>query len=94
MACEAQGHLRSLRACTGTKAGAAKPIGNGLAVVDVNPYGCNAPAVPLQSWNIDLQQVYLLHGVALNALTIPSQGLPCSLRTRGTTLGRSVQHAR
>ena len=69
-----RGLRAAVRAHAGTKAGAARPIGGGLAVIDVNPYGCNAPAVPLQSWNIDLQQNYLLHGITLNALAIPSQG--------------------
>lgn len=52
-----------------------KPIGtSGFAVVTVNPYGCNAPAVPLQSWNIDLAQVYVLRGISFDALTIPTEG--------------------
>lgn len=68
-------HLKFLYATAGTKPGSMKPVGStGLAVVSVNPYGCNAPAVPLQSWNIDLTQNYVLRGIALNALTIPSQG--------------------
>ncbi|CAL8467169.1 g6705 [Coccomyxa elongata] len=71
---------------SGTKPGSVKPVGStGLAVVSVNPYGCNAPAVPLQSWNIDLTQVYVLRGIALNALTIPSQGVNIEVRAAKTT---------
>ena len=51
-----------------------KPIGSGLGVVEVNPYGCNAPAVPLQTWNIDLTQIYTLRGVTLSALAVPTAG--------------------
>jgi len=51
-----------------------KPIGKGLGLVTVNPYGCNAPAVPLASWNVDLDQQYMLFGVAMSALTIPTKG--------------------
>lgn len=58
----------------GTKASAARYVGNGLGVVSVDPYGCNAPATPLQTWNIDLNGLYSVSGVVMNAIAIPSQG--------------------
>ncbi|EIE26826.1 hypothetical protein COCSUDRAFT_64673 [Coccomyxa subellipsoidea C-169] len=71
---------------SGTKPGSVKPIGtSGFAVVTVNPYGCNAPAVPLQSWNIDLAQVYVLRGISFDALTIPTEGVNLEVRAAKTT---------
>ena len=43
-------------------------------MVSVNPYGCNAPATPLQTWNIDLNGLYSVSGIVMNAIAIPSQG--------------------
>ena len=60
--------------CAGTKGSAARYVGNGLGVVSVNPYGCNAPATPLQTWNIDLNGLYSVSGIVMNAIAIPSQG--------------------
>ena len=66
--------LRTLCNRAGTKASSAKYVGNGLGVVSVNPYGCNAPATPLGTWNIDLNGLYSVSGIVMNAITIPTQG--------------------
>ncbi len=73
--------LRSICKCAGTKASAAKYVGNGLGVVSVNPYGCNAPATPLGTWNIDLNGLYSVSGIVMNAITIPTQGGSATLST-------------
>ncbi len=71
--------LRTVCNCAGTKASGAKYVGNGLGVVSVNPYGCNAPATPLGTWNIDLNGLYSVSGIVMNAITIPTQGETAAL---------------
>ncbi|CAL5225302.1 g8102 [Coccomyxa viridis] len=74
----------------GTKASAAKYVGNGLGVVSVNPYGCNAPATPLGTWNIDLNGLYSVSGIVMNAITIPTQGVSIQVRAAKTEADTST----